>query len=190
MSTQNQGLRAGVLAPHGQRQRQRAGAPALHVLGVHVGAEDGVDAGLVAGVLAEPAEQVSVEAHGDDFFWHRHDDLCVFPEGVVGGVGVGIGKNSAADFGRRHAAQPRPVRAALALERVRVRLRCFASSAVSRAAPSATRNCFSRHAGHIVSVYLHNVKISKKRGFLRALLPSLRDSVPFFLLTHGLRPGA
>jgi len=38
-----------------QLQRQRAGAPALHLLGVHVGAEDGVDAGLVAGVLAEPA---------------------------------------------------------------------------------------------------------------------------------------
>jgi hypothetical protein len=37
-------------------------------LGVHVGAEDGVGAGLVAGVLAEPAEQVGVEAHGDDGF--------------------------------------------------------------------------------------------------------------------------
>jgi len=38
------------------------------VLGVHVGAEDGVDAGLVAGVLAEPAEQVGVEVHGHDGF--------------------------------------------------------------------------------------------------------------------------
>src|SRR5258706_9010029 len=34
-------------------------------LGVHVGAEDGVDAGSVAGVLAEPAEQVGVEIRSD-----------------------------------------------------------------------------------------------------------------------------
>ena len=116
----------------------RAGAPALHLLGVHVGAEDGVDAGLVAGVLAEPAEQVGVEAHGDDFFGDRHDNLGVFPEGIVGGVGVGIGKNSAAYFGRCHTAQPLPVRAARSLEKGPLRLRCFASTTVSRAAPSAT----------------------------------------------------
>ena len=34
-------------------------------LGVHVGAQDGVNAGLVAALLAEPAEQVGVEAHGN-----------------------------------------------------------------------------------------------------------------------------
>jgi hypothetical protein len=79
-------------------------------LGLHVGAEDGVDAGLVAGVLAEPAEQVGVEAHGYDFFGHGHDDLGVFPEGFVGGVGVGIGENSTAYVGRCHAAQLVPVR--------------------------------------------------------------------------------
>src|SRR5258706_11313037 len=103
----------------------------------HVGAEDGVDAGLVAGALAEPAEQVGVEAHGDDFFGHRHDNLGVFPEGFVGGGGVGIGKNSAAYFGRRHTAQPLPVRAARVLGKGLVRLRYFASSGVFRAAPSA-----------------------------------------------------
>src|SRR5207253_945423 len=109
-----------------------------HLLGVHVGAEDGVDAGLVAGVLAEPAEQVGVEAHGYDFFGNRHDNLGVFPEGFIGGVGVGVGKNSAADFGRRHAAQLLPVRAACAPERRPLRLRYFASTTVSRAAPSVT----------------------------------------------------
>jgi len=72
-------------------------------------AEEGVDAGLVAALLAEPAEQVGVEAHGDDFFGHRHDNLGVFPEGCVGRVGVGVGKNSSAYFGRCHAAQPFPV---------------------------------------------------------------------------------
>src|ERR1022692_2674722 len=78
-------------------------------LGVHVGAEDGVDAGLVAALLAIPAEQVGVEAHGHDFFGDRHDNLGVFPEGFVGGAGVGIGKNSAAYLGQRHAAPPVPV---------------------------------------------------------------------------------
>lgn len=38
-------------------------------LGLHVGAEDGIDAGLVASVLTEPAEQVGIQAHGYDFFW-------------------------------------------------------------------------------------------------------------------------
>jgi len=105
--------------------RAAGGAPAPHwycLLGVHVGAEDGVDAGLVAGVLAEPAEQVGVEADGDDFFGDRHDHLGVFPEPFVGGVGVGVGEDSAAYFGWGHAAEPRPIRAALALERRSVRL--------------------------------------------------------------------
>jgi hypothetical protein len=93
---------------------------------------------LVAALLAEPAEQVGVEAHGHDCFGHGHDNLCVFPEGCVGGVGVGVGKNSAAYFGRREAAQPFPVGAIRAFEKGPVRLRCFANTAVSRAAPSAT----------------------------------------------------
>jgi hypothetical protein len=107
-------------------------------LGLHVGAEDGVDAGLVAGVLAEPAEQVGVEADGDDFFGNRHYNLGVFPEGLVGGVGVGVGKNSTAYLGRGHAAELFPVRAVRALANGPVTLGCFANTAVSRAAPSAT----------------------------------------------------
>ena len=59
-------------------------------LGLHVGAEDGIDAGLVTGVLAEPAEQVGVEAHGHDFFWRRHDDFGGLPEFCVCGVGIGV----------------------------------------------------------------------------------------------------
>jgi hypothetical protein len=107
-------------------------------LRLHVGAEDGVDAGLVAGMLAEPAEQVGVEADGYDFFGNRHDHLGVFPEGFVGGVGVGVGENSAAYFGWGHTAQPLPVRGGRALVKGPVRLRCFASSGVSRAVRSAT----------------------------------------------------
>jgi hypothetical protein len=120
-------------------------------LGLHEGAEDGVDAGLVAGVLAEPAEEVGVEADSDDFFGHRHDDLGVFPEGFAGGVGVGIGENSAAYFGRGRAAQPGPVGGGAAL---------FLPRTVRR----ARRNCFSPHGwpSTLYRAYLHNVNISRK----------------------------
>jgi hypothetical protein len=63
-------------------------------LGLHICAEDGVDAGLVATLLAEPAEQVDIEADGDDFLGSGQDDFSGFPESVVGGMGVGIGENS------------------------------------------------------------------------------------------------
>jgi hypothetical protein len=58
---------------------------------LHIRAQDGIDAGLVAAVLAEPAEQVGVQAHGRDFFWRRHDDLGALPEFCVGGAGEGGG---------------------------------------------------------------------------------------------------
>ena len=35
-------------------------------LRLHAGAQDGVDVGLAAALLAEPAGQVGVEAHGHD----------------------------------------------------------------------------------------------------------------------------
>jgi hypothetical protein len=64
---------------------------------------------LVAGVLAEPAEQVGVEAHGHDFFWRGQYDFGVFPEGGGGGAGVGIGAEGAADFCGSLTAQAGPV---------------------------------------------------------------------------------
>jgi hypothetical protein len=122
-----------------QSQKQRQECP-LHTseLGLHIGAEDGVDAGLVAGVLAEPAEKVGIEAHSYDFFGDRHDYFCVLPKGVVGGVGVGVGEDVAANISWSLAAQPIPVRAGRALGERSLRSRCFASSAVSRAVPTAT----------------------------------------------------
>jgi hypothetical protein len=53
-------------------------------------AQDGVDAGLVAALLAEPAEQVGVQAHGHDFFWRRDDDFGALPEICIGGMDVGV----------------------------------------------------------------------------------------------------
>jgi hypothetical protein len=109
-------------------------------LGVHVGAQDGVDAGLVAALLAKPAEQVGVEAHGHDGFWGRHYDLGVFPEGGVGGVSVGVPLDALAYLGVGRAAQLVPVRgnSAISFFPRSLSLRGFANSSVSRAARSAT----------------------------------------------------
>jgi hypothetical protein len=41
----------------------------LRLMRLHVGAQDGVDAGLIAAFAAKPAQQVGIEAHGDRFFW-------------------------------------------------------------------------------------------------------------------------
>src|SRR5712691_4692220 len=78
-------------------------------LGVHVGAEDGVDAGLVAALLAEPAEEVGVEAHGHDGLGGGHYDGGGFPECGVGGVSVGVGGDALADLGVGQASQLVPV---------------------------------------------------------------------------------
>ena len=82
---------------------------------LHVGAEDGVDASLVAALLAEPAEQVGVQPHGHNFFWCRHHDFGAFPEFGIRGMGVGVGRNPFANAGRTHAAQLARVRARAAL---------------------------------------------------------------------------
>jgi hypothetical protein len=93
---------------------------------------------LVAGVLAEPAEQVGVEAHGDDLFGRGQDNLGVFPEGGVGAVGIGVGVDGAAGVGGGLAAQAVPVGGGRARAGRSVRFRSFARSGDARAARSAT----------------------------------------------------
>ncbi len=111
-------------------------------LALHIRAEDGVDAGLVAGVLAEPAEQVGVEAHGNDLFGCGQDDLGIFPKGSVGGVGVGVGENAAADGGSGLAAQALPVGAGRAFVKRSIRFRFLASSdGVPAARTAKPRRC-------------------------------------------------
>jgi hypothetical protein len=46
----------------------------------HVGAQDGVDTSLVSALAEEPAEQVGIKAHGDDFFRGGQDDFGGLPE--------------------------------------------------------------------------------------------------------------
>lgn len=68
-------------------------------MGLHIGAEDSIDAGLVAGMLPKPFEEVGVEAHGHDGFEGGQDHFCVFPEGGSGGVSFGVGGDGLADLG-------------------------------------------------------------------------------------------
>ena len=52
-------------------------------MGFHVGAEDGVDAGLVAfAVLFEPLHDVVVDADGQAVFWFRQGELGCGPRTI------------------------------------------------------------------------------------------------------------
>jgi hypothetical protein len=89
-------------------------------------------------VLTEPAEEIGIDAYGDDFFRRGHDDLGVFPESIVGGVSVRVGEDAAADVSRRLAADAIPVGARGRRARRSLSLRCSASRAAVRAVLSAT----------------------------------------------------
>jgi hypothetical protein len=82
---------------------------ALRLVRLHVGAQDGIDAGLIAAFAAEPAQQVGIEAHGDRFFWRGQHYLGRFPECSVCGVRVAISGYPFTDRSRCTAAQARPV---------------------------------------------------------------------------------
>ena len=60
----------------------------------HVGAQDGVDTGLVSALAAEPSQQVGIKAHGDDFFRCGQDDFG----GNVGTDGTFTGSTEIAYF--------------------------------------------------------------------------------------------
>ena len=79
-------------------------------MALHVGTQNGVDAGLVSAFATEPAEQVSVEAHGHDLFGHRHYDFGGFPELNVGGASIRISGQSFTNRATVRSAQARPVR--------------------------------------------------------------------------------
>jgi hypothetical protein len=79
---------------HGKKspQRQRQGRATLLnlLLGSHVRAQDGVDARLVAVLLAKPTKQVGVETHGHDGFRSGHYDAGIFPERGISGTDVWV----------------------------------------------------------------------------------------------------
>jgi len=53
---------------------------------LHVRAQDGVDAGLIATFAPKPEEQVGVETHGHNLPRRRHYDFGSFPELFVRGM--------------------------------------------------------------------------------------------------------
>jgi hypothetical protein len=83
-------------------------------LGFHVGAEDGVDAGLVAfAVLFEPLDDVVVDADGETVFWFGQVELGGGPEGFAE-----LGDVGEVDFGIAQGAQAFEVSGALEYARV------------------------------------------------------------------------
>ena len=99
-------------------------------LGLPVGAEDGVNPGLIAALLPEPFEQVGVEANGHDRLAGGQHNLRVFPEGFVGGASVSIGGNARANCRGAQASKSFPVSSGIGL-------RGFTSRRAFRAAPNA-----------------------------------------------------
>ena len=55
----------------------------------HVGAQDGVDTGVVSALAAEPSGAGRHQAHGDDFFRCGQDDFGGLPELRICGAGLG-----------------------------------------------------------------------------------------------------
>jgi hypothetical protein len=82
--------------------------------GGHVGAEDGVHAGLVAGALGvEPGDDVGIEAQGEELLRRGDED------GILVGVGgdalpIGVGGDGGFEFGFRHGVQAAPIGAVFA----------------------------------------------------------------------------
>jgi hypothetical protein len=61
---------------------------------LHVGAQDGVDTGLVAALLPKPAQQVGIQPHRHNFLRRRHYDTGILPEILIRDLGVGVGCNA------------------------------------------------------------------------------------------------
>lgn len=83
--------------------------------GGHVGAQDGVHAGLVAGALgAEPGDDVGVEAEGEELLGGGGDgDGILVP--VLGDIlPIGVGGDGGFEFGLGHAVEAVPVGAVFA----------------------------------------------------------------------------
>lgn len=101
-------------------------------MGRHIGTQNGVDAGLIPALLAEPAQQVRIQAHGNDLLGRWPDDFGMFPKLFVGGVRVGISSNALANFRVADTPQPLPVGVSRSLS-----FRRSASSSAFRALASA-----------------------------------------------------
>ena len=78
-------------------------------LGVHVGTQDRVDAGLIGAVGAKPIEKIGVEAHRDGSLAARQYNFGRGPETRVRRVGLGVCRDGRMDLGVRQGAKPLPV---------------------------------------------------------------------------------
>ena len=109
--------------PHKSANRPRISLSSQHRqrlllprrLGVHVGAQYGVDPRLVASLLAEPVKQVGIKPHGHDLLAARQHDFCTLPELFVGRMYIRIGFDTGTDGCRVQAIKTAPIGAAPSL---------------------------------------------------------------------------
>src|SRR5262245_48731826 len=92
----------------------------------HIGAQNSVNTRLIATLLPEPGQQVSIQSHGDDLLTAWQDDVSVLPEILIRRVCVRVSLDARVNLGIAYLAQLTPVGAALTLRG----FRCFASSIV------------------------------------------------------------
>ena len=82
----------------------------LHrLMRLHVSPQNGVDAGLIAALLPEPAQQIRIQPHGHDLLRRRHNYLSAFPELFISGMNIRIRLNSLADAARVPTPQSVPI---------------------------------------------------------------------------------
>jgi hypothetical protein len=82
-------------------------------MGVHIGAQDCVDAGLIAALAPKPRQQIGIDTHCDRLFAARHDNACRLPECRVGRPDLRVLDDCRMNLFIGHAAQPLPVGAGL-----------------------------------------------------------------------------
>ena len=100
---------------------------------LHIGAQDCIDAGLVAALLSKPGQQILIQSHGHNRFSRGPYDFGVFPELLIRGAHLRVGGNAVAYLGVGPVTQLAPVRT-----RAWLTFRRFASRSIARVAPTAT----------------------------------------------------
>ena len=105
--------------------------PGPHDLGVHVGAENGVNPGLVAPVAAKPLQEIRVEAHGNGSLGAGHNNLGLGPECLVRRIDLRVLRDGRVDLRVRFGEKALPACARFS----RLPPRVFASRCAAHAVP-------------------------------------------------------
>ena len=120
---------------------------AMTIVRLHIATQDGVDAGLIASLFAEPRKKVSIQSYGYNCFTGGHDDLGISPKGFIRRPHIRIRVDVAVNLGRGHPLEAGPIGADVSSRQFG---RCFSSSVAVRAVLNATpRRCAVRLCLHL-----------------------------------------